>query len=49
VKESAAVWKEGSTEATFSIEHSDRILSLRLGDAWIPDSDMTNNTWIPEQ
>ncbi|MFZ1729347.1 MAG: M1 family metallopeptidase [Bacteroidota bacterium] len=45
VSESAAVWKTGAEEATFRIEHSAAVFSLRLGDTWIPDSDPSNNTW----
>ncbi|MBE0643433.1 MAG: M1 family metallopeptidase [Bacteroidetes bacterium] len=48
VSETAAVWKTGATEATFRIEHTAAVNSLRLGDTWIPDSDPSNNTWKKE-
>jgi hypothetical protein len=48
VRESAAIWKAGATEATFVIEHNMPITTLRLGGTWVPDSDPTNNTWKNE-
>jgi hypothetical protein len=48
VRESAAIWKAGATEATFTIEHSVPVSTLRLGGTWVPDSDATNNTWKNE-
>ena len=48
VAESAAVWKGGAGEATFRIDHSVPVTSLRLGANWIPDSDHTNNSWKNE-
>ena len=35
VSESASVWTTGADEATFRIEHTADIFSLRLGDTWI--------------
>ncbi len=48
VSESASVWKTGADEATFRIEHTADIFSLRLGDTWIPDADPSNNIWKKE-
>ena len=48
VQESAAVWTNGATEATFRVEHTARVSSLRLGANWIPDSNPQNNTWKNE-
>lgn len=45
ISETAAVWNTGAEQATFRIEHSAEVFSLRLGDKWIPDSDPSNNTW----
>jgi hypothetical protein len=45
ISHSAAVWKSGKSEYQISVKNSNKIVSIELGNNYIPDIDKTNNVY----
>ena len=45
IERKADIWKNGAGEITFQITKQDSVKRLQLGNKYIPDIDLKNNTY----